>query len=331
MEIRDLAVQDDDQLREWWEVEQAAHRHDRAHPVLRTLASLAFSLRNPSPHARREPLAALVDGRIVGVGDLTLLLGDNEHVAELEISVHPEHRRRGVGRALHAEATRRRRAHGRTGDFGEVCTPVEGPASPALAFARALGYADAHGEHHLVLELPVDPERVAALAAGGPDGYDVVTWGNRCPDELVDDYVTMRNRMSADVPLGDVDYVPPVMDAERVRLSEERLARTYDTVVAAGRRRTDGVLGGYSLTYLARGTSEASQDDTLVMPDHRGHRLGLALKLATLEIVQRDHPDRTAYHTWTDPQNRAMYRTNERFGYRPVEAMHEMQTRDEVV
>ena len=328
MEIRDLAVDDDDQLREWWEVEQAAHRHDRAHPVLRTLDSLAFSLRNPSPHSRREPLAALVDGRIVGVADLTLLVGDNEHVAELEVSVHPGHRRRGVGRALLAEATRRRREQGRTGDFGEVCTPVDGPVSPALAFARALGYDDAHGEHHLVLELPADPERVAALAAGAPDGYDVVTWGNRCPDDLLDDYVTMRNRMNADVPLGDVDYVPPVMDRERVRLSEERLARTYDTVVAAARRREDGVLGGYSLTYLAHGSSVAFQDDTLVMPGHRGHRLGLALKLATLEIVRRDHPDRTAYHTWTDPENHAMYRTNERFGYRPVEVMREMQVRD---
>ena len=329
MEILDLAVHDDHQLREWWEVEQAAHRHDRAHPVLRSLASLTFSFRNPSPHARREPLVALSEGRVVGVADLILPLGDNEHLAELEISVHPERRRRGVGRALHAEATRRRRTDGRTSDLGEVFAPVDGTESPALAFARALGYADAHGEHHLVLGLPVDDDRVAALGGTAPAaGYDIVTWRNRCPDDLLDDYVAMRNRMSADAPLGDVDYVPPVMDRERIRLEEERITRTYDSVVAAARRQVDGVLAGYSLTYLAHGSTDAFQDDTLVMPDHRGHRLGLALKLATLRIVQRDHPDRTAYHSWTDPENHAMYRTNEGFGYRSIEVMHEMQVHD---
>jgi hypothetical protein len=64
------------------------------------------------------------------------------------------------------------------------------------------------------------------------------------------------------------------------------------------------------------------------MPEHRGHRLGTALKLATLEIVQRDHPERRTFHTWTDPDNHAMYRTNTDFGYSPVERMHEVQRKD---
>jgi GNAT superfamily N-acetyltransferase len=329
MEIHDLDVHDDDRLREWWEVEQVAHRHDRSHPVLRTLDSLTFSFRTPSPHYRREPLMALdATGNVVGVADLGHSLGDNEHLADLEISVRPSHRRRGIGRALHEEATRRRRARGRTSDLGEVHTPVHGPPSPGLAFARALGYADAHAEHHLVMDLPADPERLAVLAASVPDGYEVVTWSGRCPDDLIDDYVAMRNKMSSDVPIGDLDYVPPALDRDRVRLEETRLARTYDSVVAAARRRADGVMGGYSLTYLGHGMTEAWQDDTLVMPDHRGHRLGLALKLATLAVVQRDHPDRPSYHTWTDPENHAMYRTNTLFGYRAIEVMHEMQVKD---
>jgi len=35
-----------------------------------------------------------------------------------------------------------------------------------------------------------------------------------------------------------------------------------------------------------------------------------------------------AIHTWTDPDNQAMYRTNTAFGFRPVERMHEMQASD---
>ena len=88
------------------------------------------------------------------------------------------------------------------------------------------------------------------------------------------------------------------------------------------------MLGGYSLVFLAHGSSQVLQDDTLVMPEHRGHRLGLALKLATYAVVAAEHPDRATMHTWTDPQNHAMYATNTAFGYRPVERMHEVQVKD---
>ena len=70
------------------------------------------------------------------------------------------------------------------------------------------------------------------------------------------------------------------------------------------------------------------QGDTLVMPDHRGHRLGTILKLATLDLLLRDHPERESVHTWTDPENHAMYRTNLEFGFAVAERMHEMQRKD---
>ena len=117
------------------------------------------------------------------------------------------------------------------------------------------------------------------------------------------------------------------MTPERIRVGEERLSRSYDVVVAAARGR-DGVMGGYSLLYLAHGRDQVIQDDTLVMPEHRGNRLGLALKLATHDIVRTVHPDRLTMHTWTDPENHAMYATNYAFGYRPVERMHEVQVKD---
>jgi hypothetical protein len=62
-----------------------------------------------------------------------------------------------------------------------------------------------------------------------------------------------------------------------------------------------------------------------VMPEHRGHRLGLSLKRATLAVLSREHPALTALHTWTSVDNAAMQRTNLIFGYRAVERMHQMQ------
>lgn len=327
MEILPLDVHDDAALQEWWEVEQAAQRHDRDRPTLRSFEALVGSWRTPSPYSHREPLVAVSGGRAVGIVDYGYSPGDNETLADVEVSVLPEQRRRGIGRALHDEATRRRRAVGRTSAMGEVHTPVAGPPSPGLAFALALGFESAHTEHHLVVDLPVGADRIGEVAGSRRDDYEILTWNGRCPDHLADAYVEMRNRMNADVPIGDLDYAPPTFDLDRLRSGEERLSRSYDILVAAARR-SDSVMGGYSLTYLPHDSTDALQDDTLVMPDHRGHHLGLALKAAVLEIVQRDHPERTRYHTYTDPQNTAMYRTNERFGYRPAEVMHEVQVQD---
>jgi GNAT superfamily N-acetyltransferase len=127
--------------------------------------------------------------------------------------------------------------------------------------------------------------------------------------------------------VGEIDHEPVAMDVSRLRAGEERTARSFHGITAAVRRRADGAFGGYSQLYLPHGADYILQDDTLVMPDHRGHRLGLLLKCATLEIAQRRHPERLSIHTDTAVDNHAMQATNHRFGYRPVERLLEMQRR----
>ena len=134
--------------------------------------------------------------------------------------------------------------------------------------------------------------------------------------------------MSNDVPIGEIDYEPIVYDEARLRTQEERTARSYAPAASRPPVGPTAPSGATRSCYLPHGETDAIQDDTLVMPEHRGRRLGTLLKLATLDLVQRDHPDRAALHTWTDPENHAMYRTNLRFGYRAVERLHEMQRKD---
>jgi GNAT superfamily N-acetyltransferase len=331
MDIVEVDVHDEAALRECHAVGSASIAHDRPHAVSRTIDALADWVREPSAWHRAVLFAACDDGCMVGVAELGLSLQDNTHLADLEIHVLPQIRRRGIGRALHAAADRRRLAEGRTSLLCEVFVPVGRSDSPGLAFARELGYVSVHVEDHLMLPLPMPGDAVLALAervVTSSEAYELLTWVNRCPDELAAEYCQLRTRMSDDMPIGEIDYQPIVYTEERMRAEEERIARSYVQVVAAARCRSDGVLGGYSQVCLAHGTDRAYQDDTLVMPEHRGHRLGTALKLATLEIVQRDHPGRRTFHTWTDPDNRAMYRTNTDFGFVPVERMHEMQRKD---
>ena len=317
--IAEVDPHDEPALRAFWEVEQAAHRADREHPVLRTWSNLQ-GLRDPSPYYRHLLLAARDGDRTVGVADLGLSVSDNPDVGELEISVHPDRRREGIGRLLWDDALARLRADGRTTIVSEVFVPHGADSSPAYSFATAMGMTAALGEDHLVLDLPVDaPDEQPA------DGYSIVTWGAVCPPEHVAAYVGMRNQMEQDVPRGDLVMAPVVFDEERLRVSQERTARHYHAIVAAARRTSDGAFGGYSLLYVPYDDDLALQDDTLVMPEHRGRGLGRAMKLATLQILQREHPDRVAIHTWTAADNTAMQRTNLAFGFRPVERMWECQ------
>jgi hypothetical protein len=68
--------------------------------------------------------------------------------------------------------------------------------------------------------LPVDEARPATLEeaarAAGPD-YEVLTWRDRTPDDLVEDRALLGRRRSTDASSGDVPVGEEHWDAARVR------------------------------------------------------------------------------------------------------------------
>ncbi len=328
-EIVAVDVDDGTALAEWHAVESAAVHHERPFALQRSLRALTASVQHPSDTQQRVLLAATLDGATVGVAEVTMGSRENLHLAEVEINVHPDHRRRGVGTALYDAVERLRRDEGRTTVVGELSVPLGGGAgaTAGLHFATARGFESVHTEQHLAMRLPADPITADLLTRDVP-GYDIVLWTGRCPVEHRAAYLAMRNQMNADVPTGGVDARPVVMDEERLATSETRMARSYVTIVAAARRVADGEMAGYSLLFLDHHDDVALQDDTFVMPEHRGLGLGMQLKQATRAFVETHHADRTTLHTWTDPANAAMWRTNIAFGLAPVELMHEVQRVD---
>ncbi|GAB3030078.1 GNAT family N-acetyltransferase [Nocardioides flavus (ex Wang et al. 2016)] len=302
----------------WHDVMERSVRAGRPHALATTLAAFEVVTTAPSTYYSRTWLRALVDDEVVGVAELELPLTENTDVAQAEVHVLPEHRRRGVGRALWEELVQRSRAAGRTRVGSEVTVAAatgDDDRGGAYDFARAMGALERHREDHLLADLPVP-------AAAADPAYELLLWRGRCPDEHRGAYLDMRNQMNADVPSGELDREPPLLDDARLAASEHRLMQAYDVRVAAARRCADGVLGGYSLLFVPHGTDYGWQDDTLVMPDHRGHRLGAALKAANYA----DLPAEVAcVHTWTAPDNTAMHRTNTALGFRVVERMYEME------
>jgi hypothetical protein len=59
----------------------------------------------------------------------------------------------------------------------------------------------------------------------------------------------------------------------------------------------------------------AIQGDTLVLREHRGHRLGLAVKLANVRALQDELPAVTTVRTWNAESNTHMLAVNQAMGF----------------
>ena len=70
-------------------------------------------------------------------------------------------------------------------------------------------------------------------------------------------------------------------------------------------------------------SERAYQWGTLVRPDHRGHRLGLAVKVANLRLLQETQPQITTVVTFNADVNAPMVAVNEQLGFRPVQWLGE--------
>lgn len=330
-----LDVHDDAALRAWWELEHASVTERDPDAPHRSYDALAAGVREASEYHGQVLLAAYDDdpaagGHLVGVADLSWPLTENEHLAEAELHVRPERRRAGFGKIIWAEVVRRAAELGRTTVSGELVVAAGEEQPAGLRFAESVGLRSVNVEDHLVLSLPVEPDHVArllALAETSAAGYEVVTWIDACPDEHVEAYCRMRTQMNHDVPTGEADVEPVAMTPERLRASEARTRASYTTLNAAVRRTSDGEMAGFTRLLLEAGDRAALQSDTLVMPEHRGRRLGTLLKLTTLEMLADDHPERRLLHTWTAVTNAPMQAVNRAFGFVLVDQAHIVEAR----
>ncbi|MFE1169794.1 GNAT family N-acetyltransferase [Nocardiopsis sp. NPDC058789] len=274
-------------------------------------------------HAARE------GDRVVGTLMLELSLKENTEHADVSVTVVPDRRGRGLGARLLAVAEREMAELGRTVAATEVPVPAGESRQtwPGARFALAHGFTVGLEEDSLLLDLPVDPALIARLR---PDtgAYRMRAWTGACPDDLVEAYADLCTVMQRDMPAGDLTYVPEVWDVERVRALEDlrTAAGTVSLVTVA--QAPSGELAGFTVLSLMEGEDVVGQEDTLVAGAHRGHRLGLALKLHNLERLVRDHPDRRAVRTWNAVGNGYMRDINRALGFRVEERYLELERAD---
>ncbi len=55
-----------------------------------------------------------------------------------------------------------------------------------------------------------------------------------------------------------------------------------------------------------------------MLRDHRGHRLGMLVKIAAADLLLEHAPEREAIVTWNAEENRPMLDVNEAMGFRAI-------------
>ncbi|MER7458959.1 GNAT family N-acetyltransferase [Micromonospora sp. NPDC126480] len=289
---------------------------------------------NPMPGYVLVRALGRLDGVAAGHLELRLPQLDNTDNASVTLAVHPEHRRRGVGRALLAYAVEVAREHGRKRLFGDTVVALPGgPARPEAggAFAAAAGAHAALTEIRRRLDVAAVDHAVldALLAAAreGATGYRVVGWPGPVPEEHVADVARLESRMNTDAPIGDLELEAENIDAGRIRAVEEVLE-------ARGRRHyhygavheaTGRLVAWTMLDVSSRSPWHAWQQTTIVDPDHRGHRLGLLVKIENLRYAMAHEPELRAVDTWNAAVNEHMIAINEQLGFRPVDGWTDWQ------
>lgn len=265
------------------------------------------------------------EGRPVATFQLDLPMADNQDLAELDLAVDPPEQGRGLGRAVLAAALDRVSALGRHQVIAQVNEPADGSTNRAMRFAAAAGATRSLGEMRRVLDLTaLDLPRLAELrreAEGVSSAYDLVGWTGPCPDDLVDGYAALLGRMSTDAPMGGLDIEAEHWDVARVRERDAIMTAQGRTAVATSARHLDsGALVAYTDVVVTRhDPPNAFQWDTLVHRDHRGHRLGLLVKLANLDRLRATAPQAVRVHTWNADENSHMLAINVAMGFQPAQ------------
>ncbi len=266
-------------------------------------------------YCRHQRVVAFADGgTAVAIGHVELESDvDNLNLAGVEITPTDD----DTAAAILGELLRRARDDGRSsviawGDY----TPER------HAFWTGLGAELRYTEQESSLDMAaVDPQLMAQWIGDGPSDLQLVHWSRRCPEEWIQAMVATANAMN-DAPTDDLEMADTVVDAAMVRTEiAARNARglEYQGVLAVT---AAGEAAGTTEVFVNRHRPAASwQWSTVVLPAHRGRRIGRWLKATMWQRLRATEPEVTGLQTGNAASNAHMLAINTEMGFEPTHLM----------
>ncbi|MFS0867276.1 N-acetyltransferase family protein [Microbacterium sp. 179-B 1A2 NHS] len=290
----------------------------------------------PSPDELRIAWVIAVEGAVVGRMIVDLPQESGSRVAYWLIELLESVQGQGIGSALYPTIEDTARAHGRS----VLESWAEHPEAPGPRLEPPTGfgsiphdrYARFYLRHGYTLE-QVDRKSVLALdAASVPaaellvvaedhsPGYRIAQWTLPTPPEHRDGYAEVKSRMSTDAPAAGLEYDEEAWDAARVSRNDARYLEAGQTVLVTVAIAADsGRIVAFNELCSGRDEQAATQQlDTLVLKEHRGHRLGQRVKCAGILRWREMMPLSPRILTFNAEENRPMLDINEAIGFVPA-------------
>jgi GNAT superfamily N-acetyltransferase len=255
-----------------------------------------------------------IGGRLVAWASVELPVWDNPQLAFVELAIAPSARDSDIGDQILDEVYSLMRTHHRT---LLIANAEQDSSLERFWLGHGLAMGSLSAQRRL-LTADLDWPRLDALYANSLTAsadYDVFEVRHPVDDDLVDGMLRLQLAMN-DAPVDGLAIEDDAWSVERFRGFESAMRHrriTSHRVVA--RHRATGDLAGFTAVAVEDERKHLGfQEDTAVVAEHRGRRLGLRLKIEMLRLLRDQEPATARVDTWNAVSNTHMIAVNEAIG-----------------
>lgn len=315
----DVRTASDDELRPIAELQQKWLGESVPEDPMLPLDVLIRNWRSlPKEVIRKDWVVRTSKGQLVARGMLTRFdAPDNQHIREISAHVDPQHRRRGIGRALFERVVNAAAAQ-RDDILFLLRSNSRVPAG--IAFIERIRAEEGLSNRTSQMELgALDRAMVREWASIDPKGYRLEWIDEDVPDQLMQNVIVAYDTMNT-APRDNLKVEDWKTTDKLVRSFEasRKAAGRQHRLLLAIHEESGETAGFTEVEYDERVPHVIHQDGTAVIPAHRGHGIGKWIKALMIERVTPEWPQAKYIRTGNAYSNAPMLSINDRLGFKVV-------------